>query len=83
GSKVWHSTSKYRRVIYQCNEKYKGEKKCTTPHVTENEIKDWFVSVINKVISNKDEIIQNLEMLLDVGKSSDLERIFRDTQSAK
>ncbi|SQF14124.1 site-specific recombinase [Streptococcus pyogenes] len=74
GSKVWHSTSKYRRVIYQCNEKYKGEKKCTTPHVTENEIKDWFVSVINKVISNKDEIIQNLEMLLDVGKSSDLER---------
>lgn len=74
GSKVWHSTSKYRRVIYQCNEKYKGEKKCTTPHVTEDEIKDWFVTAINKVISNKDEIIQNLEMLLDVGESSDLER---------
>lgn len=74
GSKVWHSTSKYRRVIYQCNEKYKGENKCTTPHVTENEIKDWFVSAINKVISNKDEIIQNLEILLDVGESSDLER---------
>lgn len=74
GSKVWHSTSKYRRVIYQCNEKYKGKKKCTTPHVTEDEIKDWFVTAINKVISNKDEIIQNLEMLLDAGKSSDLER---------
>ena len=74
GSKVWHSTSKYRRVIYQCNEKYKGEKKCTTPHVTESEIKEWFVSAINKVISNKDEIIQNLEMLLDAGKSSGLER---------
>lgn len=73
GSKVWHSTSKYRRVIYQCNEKYKGEKKCTTPHVTEDEIKDWFVAAINKVISNKDEIIQNLEMLLDAEKSSDLE----------
>ncbi len=73
GSKVWHSTSKYRRVIYQCNEKYKGEKKCTTSHVTEDEIKDWFVAAINKVISNKDEIIQNLEMLLDAEKSSDLE----------
>ena len=73
GSKVWHSTSKYRRVIYQCNEKYKGEKKCTTPHITEDEIKDWFVAAINKVISNKDEIIQNLEMLLDAEKSSDLE----------
>ena len=50
------------------------KKKCTSPHVTENEIKDWFVSAINKVISNKDEIIQNLEMLLDVEESSDLER---------
>lgn len=81
GSKVWHSTSKYRRVIYQCNEKYKGEKKCTTPHVTEDEIKDWFVAAINKVISNKDEIIQNLEMLLDAEKSSDLERRLGDLET--
>ncbi|MGI6499196.1 MAG: recombinase zinc beta ribbon domain-containing protein [Oscillospiraceae bacterium] len=26
GSKVWHSTSKYRRTIWQCNHKYKGKK---------------------------------------------------------
>lgn len=25
GSKVWHSNSKYRRVIWQCNHKYDGE----------------------------------------------------------
>ncbi|HGS8834641.1 TPA: recombinase family protein, partial [Streptococcus agalactiae] len=31
GSKVWHSTSKYKRTIYQCNAKYKGEHKCQTP----------------------------------------------------
>ena len=24
GSKVWNSTSKYRRVIWQCNNKFKG-----------------------------------------------------------
>ncbi|ERL10915.1 hypothetical protein HMPREF1231_0284, partial [Streptococcus pyogenes GA06023] len=38
--------------------------KRSAPHhmLLRNEIKDWFVSVINKVISNKDEIIQNLEM---------------------
>lgn len=34
GSKVWHSTNKYKRTIYQCNAKYKGEHKCQTPHVT-------------------------------------------------
>ena len=40
GSKVWHSTDKYRRVIYQCNHKFKNEKKCSTPHLTEEEIKE-------------------------------------------
>ena len=33
GSKVWHSTDKYRRVIWQCNHKFDGEK-CTTPTLT-------------------------------------------------
>ena len=30
GSKVWHSTDRYRKVIYRCNRKYNGEK-CQTP----------------------------------------------------
>lgn len=81
GSKVWHSTSKYRRVIYQCNEKYKGENKCTTPHVTENEIKDWFVSAINKVISNKDEIISNLETLLEISGTAYLEQRMKELET--
>ncbi|WP_369695080.1 recombinase zinc beta ribbon domain-containing protein [Ruminococcus flavefaciens] len=32
GSKVWHSTDKYRRVIWQCNKKFKGTNLCKTPH---------------------------------------------------
>ncbi len=32
GAKVWHSNSKYRRVIYQCNSKFKNEHSCSTPH---------------------------------------------------
>ena len=31
GAKAWHSTDKYRRVIYRCNKKYDGHK-CQTPH---------------------------------------------------
>ncbi len=38
GSKVWHSNDKYRRVIWQCNHKFDG-KRCTTPHLTEDQIK--------------------------------------------
>ena len=33
GSKVWHSTDKYRRIIWQCNKKFKGEHHGTTPHL--------------------------------------------------
>ncbi|HEL2325320.1 TPA: recombinase family protein [Streptococcus suis] len=74
GSKVWHSTSKYRRVIYQCNEKYNGDKRCTTPHVTEEEIKGWFIQAINQLITNKSEIISNLQVLLELKEKPDLNR---------
>ncbi|HEM5976947.1 TPA: recombinase family protein [Streptococcus suis] len=74
GSKVWHSTSKYRRVIYQCNEKYSGDKHCTTPHVTEEEIKGWFIQAINQLITNKSEIISNLRVLLELKEKPDLNR---------
>ncbi|HEL1978113.1 TPA: recombinase family protein [Streptococcus suis] len=67
GSKVWHSTSKYRRVIYRCNEKYNGGSKCSTPHVTEEEVKQWFVLAVNQVIDNRFEVIDNLSVLLSIG----------------
>jgi DNA invertase Pin-like site-specific DNA recombinase/regulator of replication initiation timing len=63
GSKVWHSTSKYRRTIYQCNSKFKGDEKCGTPHLDEETIKTLFVKAVNKLLSDKDEIIASLEMM--------------------
>lgn len=32
GSKVWHSNSKCKRTIWQCNA-FKGESKCATTHL--------------------------------------------------
>lgn len=66
GSKVWHSNSKYRRVIWQCNHKYDGEEKCPTPHLTEDEIKAMFVSAANKLIGKKAAILSPLRASLDV-----------------
>ena len=54
GAKVWHSTDKYRRVIYRCNKKYDGHK-CQTPHVTEEEIKTAFT----RLVTEREEIIAN------------------------
>ena len=65
GSKVWHSTDKYRRVIWRCNHKYDGEEKCSTPHLTEDEIKAIFVSAANKLIGKKAAIIAPLRASLD------------------
>jgi len=61
GSKVWHSTDKYRRVIYQCNNKYKGQQRCTTPHLTEDDIKKWFVSATNKLLAGRNEILAGFD----------------------
>ena len=66
GSKVWHSNDKYRRVIYRCNSKFKGDKKCETPHITEDEIKDAFISATNQLITDKDEILANIGAIIDI-----------------
>ena len=66
GAKVWHSTDKYRRVIYRCNKKYahKG-KPCGTRHLTEDEIKQVFVKALNTLIEVKENVIAELSSLID------------------
>lgn len=65
GSKVWHSNSKYRRVVWQCNHKFDGDEKCSTPHLTEEDIKTMFVSAVNQLIGQKEAIIAALTASLD------------------
>jgi len=62
GSKVWSSNTKYRRVIWRCNEKYKGEAKCSTPHVTEEEVKERFLEAFNSVLEYREELIANCRL---------------------
>ena len=62
GAKVWHSTDKYRRTIYRCNNKYNGQK-CQTPHVTEEEIKEAFVTVFNRLVTEREEIIESTRLV--------------------
>ena len=63
GIKVWHSTDKYRRIIYQCNQKYHRKQKCGTPHLLEEDIKRRFMQALNQMMEEKAEVISNLEML--------------------
>ena len=53
-------------MIWQCNHKYDGEEKCSTPHLTEDEIKAMFVTAANKLIGKKAAIISPLRASLDI-----------------
>jgi regulator of replication initiation timing len=59
GSKVWHSNDKYRRVVWQCNAKFKREHKCTTPHLTEEAIREKFIEAFNHLIPDRERLIED------------------------
>lgn len=63
GSKVWHSTDKYRQVIWQCNHKFDNDERCSTPHLTDDEIKAYFVSAVNKLLPEKHRIIKAFDTI--------------------
>ena len=63
GSKVWHSNSKYHRTIWQCNHKFDNDQRCQTPHLDDHEIKQLFVATANKLLIEKDEILDNFEAI--------------------
>lgn len=57
GSKLWHSTDKYRRTVWQCNAKFINEKKCSTPHLYEANIKAMFIEAFNSFFTCRNEIL--------------------------
>jgi len=63
GQKVWHSTDAYRRVIWQCNGKFKGENKCTTPHLEAETIQRMFLKAYNQMMGNRERVIEDCEIM--------------------
>ncbi len=70
GSKVWHSNNKYRKIIWQCNHKFDGDK-CSTPHLDEEKIKQVFIKALNILIEDKDIIIKGFEEIKESAFSVD------------
>ncbi len=55
GPKLWHSTDKYRHTVWQCNSKYDSKAhKCSTPILSETDIKNRFIFVFNRLVSTKE-----------------------------
>lgn len=60
GAKTWHSTDRYRRAIWQCNGKFKGERKCETPHLTQDRLKELYLAALGAYLSDWDAAIGQL-----------------------
>ena len=71
GSKVWHSTDKYRRVVWQCNGKYANKKKCRTPHLTEPEIKAAFLRAVNSLVTDRTALLEDLREIQETYSGTD------------
>lgn len=54
---------KYRRVVWHCNHKFDNDRKCKTPHLDEDAIKQIFISAMNKLIANKTQILSDFELI--------------------
>ena len=61
--KVWHSNDKYSTVIWRCLDKYDNDDPCKTPHVSEDQIKEVFVTEMNRVIAIKEQILADIRTL--------------------
>ena len=76
GNKVWHSTDKFRKTMWQCNQKYRDRnKRCTSPSLNEQYVRDCFTKAVNQLIKNSSNAVEACEdalsKILDI---SDLEQ---------
>lgn len=65
GPKVWNSTDKYRRTIWQCNAKFKGDHKCSTPHVTEEALQERFIQAYNLLLPDRARLLEDCRLMRD------------------
>ena len=70
---MWHSNSKYRRVIYQCNNKFKNEQSCTTPHLYESEIQQKFLQAFAQYFEQREVVVRNCRFVLNQLKKQNSE----------
>ena len=73
GKKVWgsyKSDKTYRKEVWRCNDKYKRIDKpgngCQTPHITDDEIKARFLAAFNKLMSNRNVLIEDCRLVQSV-----------------
>jgi len=64
GPRVWHSNETRRKTVWQCYKKYRDKLYCSTPHLSEDDLKAAFVKAFNQLLGDKERYIQAFEAVL-------------------
>ena len=63
GSKVWHSTDKYRKVIWQCNNKWKKNVHCQTPILDSGTVRRMFLEAYEQFMEMREQVLENCALI--------------------
>lgn len=66
GKKTWHSADAYRREVWHCNNKFKGESKCKTPTLDTETIQQMFLRAYNQLMGSREQVIKACEAMRSV-----------------
>ena len=86
GVKVWHSTDKYRSVVWQYNSKFsEGKERCATLVLKGEDICARFISAYNSLITDKDVYLPVCEtmksVLADTGEiDTEMDELLREME---
>ena len=72
-------------MIWRCKDKYRGDSKRSTPHVTEEEVKKKFLDAFNSLLEYREELISNCRLsqtvLCDYSDlASELDDLYRELE---
>lgn len=63
GSKVWHSTDKYRKTIWQCNNKWKKNVRCQTPTLDSGTVRRMFLEAYGQFMEMREQILEDCTLI--------------------
>ena len=62
--KTWHSTDKYRRVVWRCGQKYDHGRHCKTPAISEERMKQLFLQAYNLLMTDREKVAADCRVLV-------------------
>jgi hypothetical protein len=63
GPKVWHSTDKYRRTVWRCNNKFNNSEHCSTPTLDTETVQALFITAYNQLMRDRKLLVEDCELM--------------------